>query len=981
MAIIINDNYTLNLGKPIDSKYLNGQLPWTSISEVNSAIPLAYRYSGLTVNINNVEYWYYNGLTNNNLVIKLSTNALSGTTNGLTKNGQIISLGGTLTGNTIFINSSNQSLKYSNDSSNSYTARSIVDAGYVTGKTSNILSTFNTFTGTTLPANYYNKIQINSYTGETQNAISCKADKSLASQGQIIYRNATELTGCNNLYYCDSNKSLSFGRNNTANGNDSAIFGGYNNTVSAVCSSIIGGHDNIIASNSLRSSIIGGQNIVLSGSGYNDTVAINCLAIMCTPTGTGNVLCWNNTTKKIGLTYGGLITGATNGLHTNNQEILFGGLLTECTNIYGACLNIDALSGFNVRTSGNTDINIDAQQCGGFLIKSQCGNIDSFPDFTNAVGILGNILAANGFAIYDNRTGSTRTGIVYDADYSKHYVPRSLVDKAYVDTVATGLNIHEAVIAATTTNIILSGITVVDGITTNTGMRILVKNQLNGALNGIYSASTGNWSRTNDYINFGTQITNGDLIPVTSGNTLNNSIWALTTPDPIISGDTLLYTEFATIIDVVGGNGINVIQTGGVHNISVQLASNCGLNFCGTGLAVNSNIAGIGLCYNNGVINTKTISCGNVSAIPVGYNSGNCLIVACSDITNAANAITNANNGLTRSGNNVILGGTLTGNTTINGNSTICLNITCLTDFNLGFCNSIITDTNGIPKGLQYNADYSNTYVKRSLVDMSYVTGKTNAIISTINAYTGTTAPNKYETISNFNLYTGTTAPNKYETISNFNLYTGITAPNTYYNKTQINSYTGATSTLISKSITGVTNGLTRNGQTISLGGALTGNTVFINSSNQSLKYNNDSSSSYTARSIADAGYVTGKTSGATLTSISITINGSGGVIASGHYGGYMRIPYNGNITGWAIYEGSDVPISSTATMDVWISSTFYPTVANTIFDTKPSLSSTTNNSASGLSIAVSIGNIITFNVDSNVGAKILTLSLNITKH
>jgi len=59
------------------------------------------------------------------------------------------------------------------------------ELGYLSGTTSNIqsqlnsklaTSVFNTFTGTTLPANYYNKTEINAYTGTTEILIGTKLD-------------------------------------------------------------------------------------------------------------------------------------------------------------------------------------------------------------------------------------------------------------------------------------------------------------------------------------------------------------------------------------------------------------------------------------------------------------------------------------------------------------------------------------------------------------------------------------------------------------------------------------------------------------------------------------------------------------------------------------------------------------------------------------------------------------------------------------
>jgi hypothetical protein len=66
---------------------------------------------------------------------------------------------------------------------------------------------------------------------------------------------------------------------------------------------------------------------------------------------------------------------------------------------------------------------------------------------------------------------------------------------------------------------------------------------------------------------------------------------------------------------------------------------------------------------------------------------------------------------------------------------------------------------------------------------------------------------------------------------------------------------------VLSSAITGATNGLTKNGQVVSLGGTLTGNTTFNGTgSNYHLKYNGDYCSAFTARSIPDVAYVTGYT-------------------------------------------------------------------------------------------------------------------------
>jgi hypothetical protein len=55
---------------PLDAKFMNGNVPYTSIAQANSIIGIGIRHPLLVVNINNVEYHYKDGITDANLVIK-----------------------------------------------------------------------------------------------------------------------------------------------------------------------------------------------------------------------------------------------------------------------------------------------------------------------------------------------------------------------------------------------------------------------------------------------------------------------------------------------------------------------------------------------------------------------------------------------------------------------------------------------------------------------------------------------------------------------------------------------------------------------------------------------------------------------------------------------------------------------------------------------------------------------------------------------
>lgn len=132
MAIIINDNIQVNAGKPVENKYLNElNASYTGTSQVTSTISIPERYIGLTVNVNNNEYWFATGVTNSDLILKSNTGTtfngiqnigsgigvLSGVTENNTYN--LKSIVGS--GNTSIINSGDTIVINSVSSGESYT--------------------------------------------------------------------------------------------------------------------------------------------------------------------------------------------------------------------------------------------------------------------------------------------------------------------------------------------------------------------------------------------------------------------------------------------------------------------------------------------------------------------------------------------------------------------------------------------------------------------------------------------------------------------------------------------------------------------------------------------------------------------------------------------------------------------------------------------------------------------------------------------
>lgn len=92
---------------------------------------------------------------------------------------------------------------------------------------------------------------------------------------------------------------------------------------------------------------------------------------------------------------------------------------------------------------------------------------------------------------------------------------------------------------ATTANIVLSGLQIIDGVAAVAGDRVLVKNQTSGIDNGIYVADTGDWNRDAD-CDGPNDLVQGSLVRVVAGVTNADSYWALSTSGTITPGVTSL---------------------------------------------------------------------------------------------------------------------------------------------------------------------------------------------------------------------------------------------------------------------------------------------------------------------------------------------------------------------------------------------------------------------------------------------------------
>ena len=131
-------------------------------------------------------------------------------------------------------------------------------------------------------------------------------------------------------------------------------------------------------------------------------------------------------------------------------------------------------------------------------------------------------------------------------------------NKAYVDSVATGLKLKSACRVASTTTLVLSGLIAVDGITVNNADRVLVKNQSFQDQNGIYVASATSWTRATDADTWEELV--GATCFITEGSTQAKTTWA----SNITAGGTIGITPITFVLfgesaSYTAGTGLTLI--------------------------------------------------------------------------------------------------------------------------------------------------------------------------------------------------------------------------------------------------------------------------------------------------------------------------------------------------------------------------------------------------------------------------------------
>ena len=171
-------------------------------------------------------------------------------------------------------------------------------------------------------------------------------------------------------------------------------------------------------------------------------------------------------------------------------------------------------------------------------------------------------------------------------------------NKAYVDANTTGLQFKDNADMCAPSNVTLSGIQNLDGVTGAAGKVVLLINQTNAVENGTWDMASGSWTRHSDmdtWVKFKSAyvfVKNGTLYAGTgyvnktavSGTTILASSWTIFSQGAQYTPGSGIYGDGAggRTFNVGAGNGIDVAT----DLVSVKLATSSGMEFSSGGVKV-----------------------------------------------------------------------------------------------------------------------------------------------------------------------------------------------------------------------------------------------------------------------------------------------------------------------------------------------------------------------------------------------------------
>lgn len=209
-----------------------------------------------------------------------------------------------------------------------------------------------------------------------------------------------------------------------------------------------------------------------------------------------------------------------------------------------------------------------------------------------------------------------------------------------VQSAAAGIDSKPSVRVVATSNISLSGLQTIDGVTVSTGDRVLVRGQSTSSQNGVYSADSGAWSRAVDADGTG-ELTPGAFWFVEEGTTYGKSQWRIENPGAITVGTTgITINQFGAAAGYVEGNGMNIV--GNVLSVEAAVGGGLVVNASGVGvdttMVVRKYAALLGDGAATSIVVTHSLSTQDVTVQVRDASTNN--VVECDIQATSANTVT-----------------------------------------------------------------------------------------------------------------------------------------------------------------------------------------------------------------------------------------------------------------------------------------------------------------------------------------------------
>jgi hypothetical protein len=189
--------------------------------------------------------------------------------------------------------------------------------------------------------------------------------------------------------------------------------------------------------------------------------------------------------------------------------------------------------------------------------------------------------------------------------------------KAYVDSVAQGLNIHDPVKAGTTATLasitggtvtynngtagvgatltLQNALTTLDGYSVQTGDRLMIKNEATSANNGIYTIDATKLilTRATD-ADTPAELNGGDFFFVQNGTVLDNTGWVVVDAVTTIGTTPVIFSQFSGAGTYQAGNGLTLTGNTFSVNAGTGITTSGGTTAIDTSVVVQKYAANVG---------------------------------------------------------------------------------------------------------------------------------------------------------------------------------------------------------------------------------------------------------------------------------------------------------------------------------------------------------------------------------------------------